>query len=174
VFITWFLPVPLFVLGVVLSLTGICIAIASALKGESRWVTVSILEMWFLFFTLIVSQALGDAVGQYLPITLLQLIMILFAYELITATLQFRQQFSSAIYAGENAGIDSRLRSSAQTAFRAIASAGTLFVGCYTVSLAVLFASTFAALDVPLVSDISLYIVVVSVSLALLLVLRED
>lgn len=174
-FITLFLPEPLLIVGIVLSLTGMSLAIASVLKGRSAWTEFSILEMWILFFTLIIPQALTDTIGQYLTITLLQSVMILFAREVSSGCCEFRQQLSSVINGGdESTAMAARLYRSAQTELKRISRAGLLFASCYLLSIAILYVSTSATLALPLIADISLYIVVVSVSLALLLLSRED
>ncbi len=139
------------------------------------WTKFSILEMWLVFFALLVSQALTNTIGQYLPITLLQSVMIFFALEVSSVCSEFRLQLSRLMSVGDNLpGMEDRLYSSAQAALRTISRAGLLFASCYVLSLAILYVSTFAPLASPLITDVSLYIVVVSVSLALLLVSRED
>lgn len=174
-FIALFLPEPLLILGIILSLSGMSFTIASVLRGRSAWAEFSILEMWALFFSLLVSQALTDTIGAYLAITLLQSVMILFAREVSLRCCEFRQELSDVITEGsESSLVEGRLYRSAQTAFKRISRAGLLFGSCYVVSLAILYVSASATLVLPLIADISLYIVVVSVSLALLLILRED
>lgn len=174
-FITLFLPEPTFLVGIILSLTGVSFAIAGVLRGRSAWTEFSILEAWFLLFALLFSQALTNTIGQYLPITLLQSVMILFSHEISTVCCEFRQQLSSVVSVGKNLpALEGRLYKPSVTAFRTVSRAGLLITSCYAFSLALLYVSTFAALAPPLITDISLYIVVVSVSLALLLLSRED
>ena len=174
-FITLFLPEPLLPAGIIVSLTGISIAIASVMKGRSAWTAFSILEMWLIFLALLVSRTLTNTIEQYLPITLLQSIMIFLALEVSTVCCDFRQQLSSVISVADTSpGLEGCPNGSAQAAFRAISRAGLFFASCYVLSLAILYVSTSVALAAPLITDISLYIVVVSVSLALLLLSRED
>jgi hypothetical protein len=175
VFITLFLPDPLLIAGIILSLTGMVVAIAGVLRGRSAWAQFSILEIWFAFFVLIISQALTNTIAQYLSITLLQCVMIFFAFELSSVCCDLRQQLSNEISAGDNLlGMEGRLHRSTQAAFRTISRAGLLFASCYVVSMTVLYVSTSVAFVAPVITDISLYVVVVSVSLALLLLSRED
>jgi hypothetical protein len=174
-FITMLLPKPTFIAGIILSVTGICLAIAGVLRGHSLWTKFSILETWLLFFTLLVSQALSNTIVPYLPITLLQSIMILFAHEVSTVCCEFQQQFSSLVNLENNLrAFEGRLYRSSVTAFRTVSRAGVLFASCYVLSIALLYLSTFTAFAPSLTTDISLYIVVVSIALALLLVSRED
>ena len=51
---------------------------------------------------------------------------------------------------------------------------GLIFGGCYVIALAVLFLGDVFVTALPALSDISLYIVAVSISHAMLLILRED
>ena len=175
VFITLFLPEPLLPVGIIVSLTGVSLSTASVLKGRSAWAKFSILEMWTVFYVLLISQALTNTIGQYLPITLFQSVMVLFAFEVLTISCEFREQLSNgAPLAGNSRGTESLPHRSARYAFKTVSRLGLLFASCYVLSLAILFLSAYAALATPLITDISLYIIVVSVSLALLLILRED
>jgi hypothetical protein len=174
-FITLFLPQSLLPVGIIGFLTGVSLSTASVLRGRSDWAKFSILEMWFVFYALLISQALTNTIGQYLPITLLQSVMILFAFEVLTISCEFQEQLSNgASLAGNSTGSEGLPHRSARYAFKAVSRLGLLFASCYVISLAILFLGASAALTTPLITDISLYIIVVSVSLALLLVLRED
>ena len=174
-FITLFLPEPALLAGIILSLTGLSLAIVGVLTGRSMWSQFSILETWVFFFALLVSQAFTNTIGQYLPITLLQSVMILFAHEISTVCCEFQRQFSSVVNVeGGFAAMEGSLYRSSVTAFRTVSRAGLLFASCYALSIALLYVSTFAALAPPLITDISLYIVVVSVAFALLLLSPED
>jgi hypothetical protein len=173
--ITLFLPEPLLAVGIIGSLTGVFISTAGVLKGRSEWAKFSILEMWLIFYVLLISQAMANTIGQYLPITLLQSVMILFAVEVLTISCEFREHFSIGVpLAGNSTGTENLPHGSIRYPFKTVSRLGLLFASCYVLSLAILFLSASAALATPLITDISLYIVVVSVSLALLLLLRED
>ena len=137
------------------------LATAATLKGRSAWAAFSLLDALLLFFVLLISQAISGTIGQYLPITLLQFVMVLFAIELLTE-------------AAASAEKESLLKRSARETIRHISRACLLFASCYLVSLGILYIGAFSARPGLLLADISLYIVVVSVSLALLLLFRED
>ncbi|MGA2972357.1 MAG: hypothetical protein ABSE39_07015 [Candidatus Bathyarchaeia archaeon] len=131
--------------------------------------------MWLVFFALLISQALTNTIGEYLPITLLQCVMILFALEVLTISCKFQEQLSSGSFeTGDSMGTEGLLRRSVQQALKQVSRAGMLFASCYLLSIGFLYVGASAALATPLVADISLYVVVVSVSLALLLLLREE
>lgn len=131
--------------------------------------------MWLVFFAVLISQALTNTIGEYLPITLLQCVMILFALEVLTISCKFQEQLSNGSFeTGDLMGTEGLLRRSTQQAFKQVSRTGMLFASCYLLSIGFLYVGASAALATPLVADISLYVVVVSVSLALLLLLREE
>ncbi len=175
VFITLLLPPALLPAGVIGSVVGISLTTAAILKGRSAWVEFSLLDAWLLFFILLISQAAAGTIGEYLPIILLQFVMVLFAVELLTAGSWYRGHSSTEpSKAADSTMSEEFLRRSVQQAFRHVSRAGLLFASCYLVSLGILYLSAIAMPTMPLLADISLYIVIVSVSLALLILLREE
>lgn len=173
-FVAILLPKLLFPIGVTASLIALILAAAAVLQARSTLAWLSTLDAWTVFFGLLVSQALSGTIGQYLPITLLQFIMILFAVELLTASCSYEQRSSiehPQTIESDQAGSHT---TSAQQVFRNVSRSGLLFAGCYLLSLGSIFLGELTAVTIPLLAEISLYLVVVSVSLALLLVLREE
>jgi hypothetical protein len=168
------LLLPQRVLGVAVSIVGVAFGTAGILRGRPLWTNLSVLTMWTTFFWLIISQATLGSIEQYLPFTLLQSVMILFATEVVTETCKLRNQVSSEAKAIPSEGVELKPIRSGQQAFRHISRLGLLFASSYLLSLGLLFAGGMIASAVPLLADISLYIVVVSVSLSLLLLLREE
>ena len=65
------------------------------------------------------------------------------------------------------------LQKSIQQAARRMARVGLLFASFYLISMLALYIGTFVEGLAPVLADVSLYVVVVSVSLALLIILRE-
>jgi hypothetical protein len=172
---TILLPHALLPVGVLGSVVGISLTAAAVLKGRSSWVQFSLLDAWSVFFLLLISQVFAQTIGEYLPIILLQFVMVLFAVELLTAGSWYRGRSSTEpSNAADSTMPEELLRRSVQQAFRHVSRAGLLFASCYLVSLGILYLGAFAPLTMPLLADISLYIVVVSVALALLILQRED
>lgn len=131
--------------------------------------------MWLVFFALLISQAVTNTIGEYLPITLLQCVMILFALEVLTISCKFQVQLSSgSSETGDSMGTEDLLCRSVQQAVKQVSRTGMLFASCYLLSFGFLYVGASTAFATPFVADISLYVVVVSVSLALLLLLREE
>lgn len=160
--------------GVALSIVGVTFGGAGVLKGRSRWTNLSVLAMWMTFFGIIISQAVSGLIEQYLPYTMLQCVMILFATEIVTETCKLRNQVSTEARAPPIGGVEIKPITSGQQAFRHVSRVGLLFASSYLLSLGLLYVGGMIASAVPLLADISLYIVVVSVSLSLLLLLREE
>jgi hypothetical protein len=101
--------------------------------------------------------------------------MVLFVVELLTAGSWYRGHSSTDPSKAAGSTMSGEfLRSSGQQAIRHVARAGLLFSSCYLVSLGILYLNAIAIPTMPLLADVSLYIVVVSVSLALLVLLREE
>ena len=173
VFMVLFLPQRVFGAGVALSLVGVGLGAAGVLRGRPRWTYLSVLTMWTTFFWLIISQAGLGSIEQYLPLTLLQSVMILFATEVATESCKLRIQVSSEAKSISSEVVILKPIASGQQAFRHLSRLGLLFASSYVLSLGLLLAGGMIASAVPLFADISLYIVVASVSLSLLLLLRE-
>ncbi len=172
-FVTTLLPSKLVAVGIIGSVVGASFATMAVLKGRSAYAGVSLLDAWVIFFVLLISQAASETIGQFLPITLLQCVMVLFAVEALTVSCRYRNQLSSQ---STESSVSSELllRRLSQQAVHHISRAGLLFASCYLASLGILYVGAFTASIAPILSDISLYIIVVSVSLALLILLRED
>lgn len=159
-FIVILLPNQLILVGVTGSLIGVFLAIVAVLRGRSSWAAISLFDAFLMFFVLLFSQVASGIVGQYLEVTLLLLIMLLFGVELLTTTV-------------DSANAEDQQRA-AQQAFRHITRSALLFSTCYILALGTLYVGAFISSTAFLLTDVSLYIVVVSISLALLLVLREE
>ncbi len=168
-------PNTLLPVGLAGSVVGISVAAVGILKARLFWVQLSLLDAWLVFFLLLISQAFAQTIGEYLPITLLEFIMILFAVELLTAgSLYQRNPPTELDKNSDPAMYEEFLRRSVQEAFRRVSRAGLLFASCYLLSLGILYLGAFVPPTIPILADISLYVVVVSVALALLILLRED
>jgi len=153
---------------------GVAFGTAGVLRGRPLWTKLSVLAMWMTFFSLVIFQAVSGSIEQYLSFTLLQSVMILFATEVATESCKLRNQVSREAKAILSEGVELKPFTSGQHAFRHVSRLGLLFASSYILSLGFLFAGGIIASAVPLLADISLYIVVVSVSLSLLLLLHEE
>lgn len=173
--ITILIPQSLLPMGVTGSILGTGLTAAAVLNGRGAWLKLSSFGLWFMFFVLLISQAVDGTIEEYLPITLLQFIMVLASVELLTSGNWYRTGASVRLSevaspAELSASIDGVVRNASRRIFRL----ALLFASCYLVSLGVLYLTTFATITASLLVDISLYIVLVSVALALLILSRES
>lgn len=172
---TLLLPEQFLLIGLVGMVLGISFAIQGLLRGRSKWVYLSMLDLWLLFFGMLISQAISETFEQRLPLLLLQFVVLLFAVEVLGATCRLKEQSSAeSPERGQSVRGGGYVSAYAQRTTNHIARVGLLFASCYVVTLVILFIGGLLASTVPLLADISVYIVVVSVSLALLLVLQEE
>ncbi len=174
--ITILLPQPLFLVGLIGSTVGISIATAAVvLRRRPAWIRSSLLDVWFIFLLLLISQAVSGTIGEFVPITLLQFVMVLFSVELLTAGSWYLDSSSKDTLKMPSATmLEETVDTFVQSTFRRVAHVGLLFASCYLLSFGALYLSAFAASSIPILTDISLYIVVVSVALALLILSREE
>ena len=169
------LPHILLPIGIISTVIGISITAAAVLRSRSLWVRFSLLDAWLLLFLILISQAFTQTIAEYLPITLLGFVMVLFAVELLTDDSLYQANSTTKIAKIFDTAPDEEVfRVSIQQAFRRVSRLGLLFASCYLASLGVIYLAALAPLTIPLIADISLYMVVVLVALALLILLREE
>jgi len=117
-------------------------------------------------------QVASRTIVQALPGLLLAYVLILFSAEALALTRQHHVMYSKDKKGSQASSV--MLQKSVEHMTRRTIRLGSIFGGCYVITLAVLFLGDVFVTALPALSDISLYIVAVSVSLALLLILRED
>ncbi len=152
---------------------GIIGALAVAVGGR-RLAVAAILDAGLMFFMLLLSQTAQRTLSDNLPVTMLQFLMFLFTIEILSLVFEHNALFSAVTVRSDPSSSIPILGKSIQQVFRRISRLGLLFASCYFISLGLLYVGSFFSLIVPVLSDISLYIVVVTISLSLLIVLQED
>ncbi len=177
VFIALLLPKTLLSIGILGSVLGVFFGALGVMRGRSRWIITSLVDACVVFFLLVLSEASSKTLGQYLPITLLQFVMILYAVEVLTVTYNCQNQFSSDGFQPDPVDTISPKRVlylPTEQAFQQISRLSLLFASCYLISVGILYVGSLVSSLAPQILDMSLYVIVVSISLALLIVLRED
>jgi len=162
------LPIALF------SGLAILLGAGSLIKLDVLWARLA-LVVWAASFT--VSLAVQLAFGSILlalPQLLLTYVMILFSVESLALVLQHSSAHSREMYALQASQAVPVIQKSQEHLLRKFTRLGLLFGACYLLALGAVFAGGFFASLSTFVSDISIYVVAVSVALALLLVLREE
>lgn len=170
--ITVTLPPTLLPVGIIGSVFGISTGLIAVLNGRWVWSEVSLLDGGLMFLVLLLEENMSKTVEQNLPVMLLQFVMLLFAVEVLSVVSKQHGLFSKVLI--ETEGSVSILARSIHQALRRTARLGLLFASSYFISIAILYVGAYIAPLSPILSDISFYIVIVSVSLALLIILREE
>jgi hypothetical protein len=143
-------------------------------KGHPAWGKASLLTQAILFSILLVSDTLMKAVSTNLPILLLTFVMLLFGVEFLTLVLSRHRQVSNWLEDTESESSSLMVNKSLRDIHQKLARFGIIFAGCYVLTIGVLFLSEVVASFVSVLSDIAVYVVLTSVSLALLIILKED
>ena len=151
---------------------GILFGAWALLKGDWLWSKAAILVGGVMLSVAVLIQIASKTILQALPGLLLAYVLILFSAEALALTRQHHPMYSKDKKGSQASSV--MLQKSVEHMTRKIIRLGSIFGGCYVITLAVLFLGDVFVTALPVLSDISLYIVAVSVSLALLLILRED
>lgn len=157
------------------SILGILLATLAIVTSDWKTGLVSLTIGGLMFFSLVVDQVVSGSVRNNLPILLLQFIMFLFAVEILTSVLKQQQVLSpKSIQPGQTVSYPALLQRSAKDVQAQISRLGLFFASCYLITVGLLYVGTELRPISPVLTDVSFYIVVVSVSLALLILLREE
>lgn len=142
--------------------------------GNWNWALSALAVSGLLFLIAVLVQATTGVAELYLPITLLQFLMLLFEVEVLTLICKHHSLFSKGLPRPEAFASVSVLEKSAQQILGHLSRLALLFSSSYLISLGILYVGAQLSSLSFMLSDISIFVVVVSISLALLLVLRED
>lgn len=155
----------------------IMVAIFSLLaisKGNPAWGKASLLAQAILFSISLISDTFLKAVSANLAVLLLTFVMLLFGVEFLTLVLSHHGQLSNWLRDTEFGPNALMVNKSLRDIHRKLARFGIIFAGCYVLTIGVLFVSEVGASLAPVLSDIAVYVVLTSVSLPLLIILKED
>ena len=150
-------------------LTGIL----GVLRGSRSWSTFALLALSSMFFILLLTDTLSGMLAENLHFRLLQFIMVLFTVEILTLVFKQCDFVGNALKPQPHPSL-SVLQFSLQHSFSQLTRLGLLFSSCYVISLGILYAGSVVASVAPVLGDVSLYVVIVSIALALLIIFREE
>jgi hypothetical protein len=162
----WIITVPVFFVVVISS----SLAVA---QWKIMWIWLTLVAQIFLFASALFSAVFGIIGEEFVPVLLLAFTMILASEHILTSSLKYSAQFSRSgnrTAAGFNA---KALRGSLRHLYRRLARDGVVFGSGFLLSATV---ATIGALGptLSILSDLSFYVIIASLSLALLIVLKED
>ena len=143
-------------------------------KGNPAWGKASLLTQAILFSISLISDTLVKAVSANLPVLLLTFVMLLFGVEFLTLILSRHRQVSNWLGGTEFESNALMVNKSLRDIREKLTRFGIIFAGCYVLTIGVLFLSEVVGSFASILSDIAVYVVLTSVSLALLIILKED
>jgi hypothetical protein len=166
-------PPGLFPVVVYASGLGILFASWSLVKGDWIWARGVLFFEGLLFFASLFLQTISGTVIQTLPLLLLVYVMILFAAEALELVRRHSVTFSKEVQALPASQSIPMLNRATQYSYQKLARLAVLLGICYFLSVVAISLGDLFLSTLPMLSDISFYMVAVSISLVLLLILRE-
>ncbi len=167
-------PATIWVLWFLALVVGFVTSVFALVKCDVVWNTLTLLEQGVLFAIALLSGFSKGGPGENIPILLLAFVMILANEHVLSLISQYSIQFStgdSALGMDFNAPI---LRRSLDRLYRRLAWDGTVFGMGFVLSLAVASGGGILSPIAPVLSDVSLYVLVTSIALAILIVSKEE
>ena len=155
------------------SILGVSLTAYAIVRGEWKPASASLVIGGLMFFALVVDQVVSGAARDNIPILLLQFVMFLFAVEVLTGVLK-QETFSASSAKPDHSVSDQVLARSSKEVQARIARLGVFFASCYVITLGLLYVGAQLRAVSPVLTDVSFYVVVVSISLALLILVREE
>jgi hypothetical protein len=165
-------PWPLWIAGLV-ALVGILFGLATVLTVDRIWVRSTSLIISLMFFISLFSRILSSAVEENLAVLLLLFVLVLFSVEDLNVLYRHQKQYSREAIADFASSVIP-LQKSTEQIHKQIGRLGLVLGSCYVVTIGIVYMGVVLSSFVPVLSDISLHIVVVSTSLALLLITRQE
>jgi hypothetical protein len=126
-----------------------------------------------LFSMSLVAALFSPVIAGVFPVLLLTFVMILFSDRTLHLFASHGAQFSTSV----DRLIDFNalaIEQSLTYLFRRLARNAVMFAGCYLLTIVVLLGGFDLSGVAPILSDASLYILIISISLALLVSMKED
>jgi len=120
------------------------------------------------------SHGLSGSVSEKLPILLLSLVSVLFSVEILSLICRYGRLFSTRHVVLLTSSSVLVLEKAMMQATTTLRRTGLVFASCYLIAVAAIYMGGLVATAVPVFTDISLYLVAVTISLALLIILREE
>lgn len=163
----WWIPCILF------SCIGVVAAILAVIEWKIVWVWVVVLVQALLFTLGLFGVVYGLIDDGYVPILLLAFTMILVTEHTLTTTLSYSAQFSNHVDLTVREFNSESLRLSLNHLYKMIARNSVVFGSGFVLSEVAASMGSFVP-TASILSDPSLYIVIASISLAALIVLKEE
>ena len=167
------IPAQLGALRIPALLVGIIVSALVAVKCTGMWARIVLSSQVSLFLVPLLSSLFVRG-AVVLPALILAFVMILLSDHMTNLISTYRRQFSAI---DEKVVLDFNwpvLERSLTYLYRRLALNGTVFAVCYLVTIVALLSGLDFSGFAPILSDVSFYILVISISLALLITMKED
>lgn len=168
------IPITIWLLWILVLLGGVVASIVALVKCDLTWNRLVLLAQCATLALSLISAFSRGGPGENVPILLLAFVMILACENILSLISQYGAQFSisnSAIGLDFNVPI---LQRSLDRLYRRLAWDGAILCTGYLLSIAVVFVGGILSPIAPVLSDVSVYVLVTSVALAILIVSREN
>ena len=161
-------------LGLIGSIVAVSLAGLAIMRSEWRLGLASLATTGLIFFLMIADQLTSGAAKSNLPLLLLQFVMLLFTVEVLTSVVRQQTVLRSSAAKPAQVPPEATHARTVEDVQTGIARVGVFFATCYLVTVGVLYVGSILRSISPIFTDVSLYMVVVSISLGLLILLREE
>lgn len=168
------IPTTIWIFWLLALVVGVVTSIIALVKCDFAWNTLTLVEQGVLFAVALVSGFSRGGPGENFPILLLAFVMILASEHVLSLISQYSVQFptsNSALGMDFNVPI---LRRSLDRLYRRLARDGAVFGMGFVLSVAVASGGGILSPIAPVLSDVSLYVLVTSIALAILIVSKEE
>lgn len=155
------------------ALVGIFFGLIAVLKGDRIWVRTTSLITGVMFFCSLLWHTLSSTLEQNLAMLLLLFVLVLFSAENLSLVCRYQKQYSKETIAELPTSLIV-LQKSMEQIHKQIGRLGLILGGCYVITIGIVYVGGLLGSFAPVLSDTSLYVVVASISLALLMIIREE
>jgi len=168
------IPAAIWILWVLELLIGVIVSAFAVVKCDVTWSRITLIAQSTLFAIALLSAISMGESEEGVPILLLIFVMILGSEQVLSLISNFGTQFSLSASTPVIGFNMPTLQRSLDQLYRTLAWDGVLFTAAYLLSLSILAVGSFISPVAPVLSDISVYVLVTSISLAILIVSREE
>ncbi len=168
------IPATFWILWLLALLIGVFTSVVALVKCDLIWNRLTLLGQGILLTIALLSAFSARVPGENVPILLLAFVMVLATEHLLSLISQYSAQFSSSNSA---TGMDFNvtvLQQSLDRLYRRLAWDGAIFGAGYMLALAVATVGNILGSIAPVLSDVSVYVLVTSIALAILIVSKDE
>jgi len=168
------IPLTTWILWVLALVIGIGVSIVAVAKCDVVWSRITLLAQSILFAIALLSAISRGGPTEEVPILLIAFVMILGSEQSLNLVSNYGAQFSLTNTSQVTDFNLPTLQKSLDRLYRRLAWNGVIFGAAYLLSLTVAAMSSLLSPVGPALSDISVYVIVTSISLGILIVLRNE